>query len=291
MARVVVLGDLHGAFDDSDARWLNADEPDAIVLLGDLGGNGAVPACAPAIASLRPRVAWIPGNHDGITFARMAAEIVGPSAAAWLDGGIEARVRAVEAALAPARMVAWTAWPVGPLWVIAGRPHSLGGPAHAFAAWTKRAWGIGSLDASAERLSSLVDQAPAGAPILFFGHNGPSGCGGAREDPFGRDFDPRAGDWGDPDLRVAIARARDQGRLVVAIGGHMHHRLRGGGARRTVHVEGPRVAVINAAVVPRIDRGGGRHHVEVEATDAEIVVSAVRVIDGVRDVRVLAAAR
>jgi uncharacterized protein (TIGR04168 family) len=293
LTAIAVFGDLHGSFDHEDALATDAAGLDGVVFVGDLGGGarGEVPACAAAIASLRTPAWWVPGNHDGVTFPQLAAEIVGvPGAGALLDGGMEARAQALVAALQPARLVAWERWEVAGLSVIAGRPHSLGGPSFAFASWTRRRWGIDTLEASAARLCALIDEVPSGAPVLLVAHNGPAGCGAGRADPFGRDFDRRQGDWGDPDLRVAVDHARAGGRPMVVVAGHMHHGLRGGGERRTVHLEDG-VIIVNAAVVPRIERGGVRHHVEVRVEDGGLAVTAVRLLRGARDVRQIGALR
>ena len=60
---------------------------------------------------------------------------------------------------------------------------------------------------SAERLKELVDECPA-ERIIFFAHNGPTGLGEDRSDIWGCDFRPAGGDFGDPDLRIAIDHAR-----------------------------------------------------------------------------------
>lgn len=285
MVALAVLGDLHGSFDGHDVSLLDASDLDGVVLVGDLGGGfrGGVPACAAAIASMRTPSWWVPGNHDGISLAQLGLEIVG-GAGSLLDRGMEARATALEAALRPCRRVAWERWTVGPLHVLAGRAHSLGGPSLAFSSWTKRVWGIGSLEESAARLRTLVEEVPPGAPLLFIAHNGPTGCGATRRDPFGRDFDRREGDWGDPDLGAAVAHARARGCPTVVVAGHMHHRLRGGGERRTVHEE-EGLIVVNAAVVPRIERSDLRHHVEVRCDGAGIEVVRVQVLRGARDLR------
>ena len=163
--------------------------------------------------------------------------------------------------------------------MLAGRPHSCGGPRLAFARYLRDAFGVASMEQSAARLCALVDQAPRDRPLLILSHNGPAGLGDRRSDPCGRDFHPDEGDWGDPDLAIAIAHAKAQGhRLLAVVSGHMHHALRGGGTR-TWHVERGSVLYVNAARVPRIFEDSGRHRrhhvaltVEGDAARAEPVL-------------------
>ncbi|MEQ1569933.1 MAG: hypothetical protein ABMA64_30145 [Myxococcota bacterium] len=131
-----------------------------------------------------------------------------------------------------------------------------------FAPALEAAHGVGSLEASADRLEALV--AGSDGAIVFLAHNGPRGLGTGAGAPFamqravdGTDWvgsvrrlraGERAGiDLGDPDLAEAIARARHRGRTVLAVvAGHMHHR-----STRRWNVEQDGVLYVNAARVPR----------------------------------------
>jgi uncharacterized protein (TIGR04168 family) len=230
---------------------------------------------------LRTATFWMPGNHDGMTFPQVAAEALGPrSLADALTRGMEARVATLDAAMGQVTRVAYTRWTVGDgVQMVAARPHTMGGPSLSCRPYLAKTYGIDSMEASAARLVSLVEEAPDDAPMILVGHNGPFGLGDSRESPFGRDFHPDEGDWGDPDLGEAVVKAAATGRHVAVVAGHMHHHLRGGGARRTAGLLGS-AKVINTARVPRIQRDGCRHHVELHVYEAGITAFAVEVRDG-----------
>ena len=94
-----------------------------------------------------------------------------------------------------------------------------------------------------------------GERIVVLAHDGPKGLGAARDAIFGCDFRAEAGDWGDSDLAIALDRALDAGRPVVAVvAGHMHHALRGGGTRAW---QATRRGVLHVnAAVPRVTEQG-----------------------------------
>ena len=123
--------------------------------------------------------------------------------------------------------------------------------------------GVSSLEASAERLRSLVESSSANR-LIFLAHNGPTGLGAQRHDIWGCDFRREEGDQGDVDLEVAIEHARSLGKKVEAVvAGHMHRTLRGGG-QRLWKVEENGSLYVNAACVPRVFSHNGetlRHHV------------------------------
>jgi uncharacterized protein (TIGR04168 family) len=148
------------------------------------------------------------------------------------------------------------------LTVVAGRPHSLGGPRLGFRRYLKERFDVSSMEDSAARLCRAFDRAPDDHPIIVLAHCGPAGLGAARDAMFGCDFRRQAGDWGDEDLRDAIAYARGSGKRIIAVvAGHMHHRLRGGG-ERSWQLQREGVCYVNAARVPRARRQRQeRHHV------------------------------
>lgn len=266
--RIAVIGDIHGHWTPDDTVWFDRSGVDLVLVVGDLAGlrwSGTL-AVASELARLTVPMVLIPGNHDATHPVQLGAEVLGvPSLGGRLAGTQAARVATLEQAVAPHAVGAWSTHPVGGpdgLTLIAGRPHSMGGPSMAFAAYLQARWGVMDLEASAARLRALVDACDT-EDVIFAAHNGPAGLGDRREDIWGRDFDPRQGDWGDADLRDAIAHARATGHRVRAvIAGHMHRRLRGGGARID-RLERDGVQYVNAAEVPRIT-GGRHHHVAVE---------------------------
>ena len=136
-----------------------------------------------------------------------------------------------------------------------------------FRPYLSRVHGVTSLEASAARITQRIDES-RGSRIVFLAHNGPSGLGARRSDIWGCDFKRGEGDFGDPDLRLAIDHARARGKHVLAVlAGHMHHTLRGGGGTRTWLARDEAGTLhVNAARVPRVFMAGGkeqRHHVEV----------------------------
>jgi uncharacterized protein (TIGR04168 family) len=200
---------------------------------------------------------WTPGNHDVVTLGELVRTLRGEPVEA---GPILVRWEQWRNALAPAVALAWDVVPVGELYVVAGRPFTIGGPCVANGELLEAVWGIRTLAESTARLLALVERVPVGAPVLVVNHNGPTGCGAGRADTFGRDFDPAEGDWGDPDLGALVA-AFDGRNPTLVIAGHMHRTLRGGGERSPSARVGE-VDVVNAAVVPRKTQGM-RHWVEV----------------------------
>lgn len=277
--RIGVIGDVHLAFDDVDARLLDEQGYDAILFVGDLAGyshKGGLEV-ARSIARLRTPALVVPGNHDAANALQMAAEVLEADVLLpLLNRGQRARERELASALGPARVAGYSVHTLeterGPLDVIAGRPHSAGGAHLAFRPYLAEAFGVTDMEASARKLCALVDESRA-EDLVFLAHNGPSGLGARRDDIWGCDFRKSEGDFGDPDLREAIDHARARGKRVRAVvAGHMHHGLKGGGRRRWI-VEKDGVLYVNAARVPRVFSRAGRlwrHHVE-------LVVGADRV--------------
>jgi uncharacterized protein (TIGR04168 family) len=239
---------------------------------------------ARSIAALGRRALVMPGNHDGIHAGQLMAEVMRRRRLGRVLGGGQARRCAeLAAALGEAALCGYSAHdvatPRGALSVIAARPHSMGGSYLAYERYLARRFGIRSIDDSARRLQALVDGSSHGR-LVFFAHSGPAGLGGGRADIWGCDFRPEEGDWGDEDLRRAIAHARAAGRQVLAVvAGHMHHAVKGGGRRpwRTVQ---DAILYVNAARVPRIFRCGSevvRHHVAVSVGEEGVTATEVLV--------------
>ncbi len=224
MIRLAVVGDIHGYWDPRSQHHF--DGYDAVIVLGDLPGRGTpFSIVARAMGQIRPPTLLTPGNHDP---ARALATF-------------------------PGTIAAYSLHRIGPITLVAGRPHSAGGPR--LRAPLPR-WSIATLEQSAARLCALVEEAPT-SDLVFISHNGPSGLGPRADDPWGCDFGPH-GDWGDPDLRAAIDHAARSGKRVRAVcAGHMHLRLRDGRQRRDT-VRCGNTLYLNAAQVPRIERD--RHH-------------------------------
>ncbi len=284
--RIGVIGDLHTAWDDFDAAWFNQSEYALLLHTGDLG-DGTVRSglrIARSIAKLDRPTLVMPGNNDSTHMAQLAAEFAHQKGLVrLLSLGHGRRSRALADALGDVNLCGYSAhrFEIGEvdLTLIAGRPHSMGGPELAFAPSLESAYGIRSMEDSSQRLMGLVDSSETDA-LLFFSHNGPTGLGDAPSDIWGCDFKKGGGDWGDPDLRRAIDHARAIGKRVLAVvAGHMHHRVRGGG-ERTWLLEKDGVLYVNAARVPRIAPGKDdvyRHHVSLEIRPSGVDVQEVQV--------------
>ncbi|MFW5921106.1 MAG: metallophosphoesterase [Polyangiales bacterium] len=279
--RIAVVGDVHLRWDATDVAQLDEAGYDLVLFVGDLAGyreRGGLQT-ARRIAPLRTPALLMPGNHDAVPLLQLAAETCGwRRTAHWLGGTQDRRCHALEEALGDVPLAGYSLHTVGEgpgaVSIVAGRPHSMGGPRLAFARHLRRHFGIESLEQSAERLRALVDRAEH-ERLVFFAHNGPSGLGARRDDIWGCDFKAEEGDWGDPDLRDAIDYARTSGHRVLAVcAGHMHHALKGGG-HRPWELRRDGILYVNAARVPRVFQQGGRelrHHVrlQIDENDASV---------------------
>lgn len=281
MTRIAVIGDIHGAWNARDVEYFNAAGYDLVLFVGDLSWLTGAVKVARRISRLDVPALLIPGNHDGCTPLQLLAEMHHrEKAARRLSRGQAQRVQAIEEALGPVTLAGYSLHRCGAVSVIAGRPHAMGGDRLYFADYLRWRFGVDSLAASAERLRQLVDQSEA--QIVFLAHNGPSGLGDAPDSIWGCDFDPERGDFGDPDLREAIAYARASGRRVRAVvAGHMHHQVEGGGCRPWYRVQGGTL-YLNAARVPRAERADGgmrRYHLRLELDAHETRASEIWVAD------------
>lgn len=275
--RLALIGDVHLRFDARDAAEIDGASYDAVLFVGDLAGyshRGGL-RVARAIAALRTPAVAIAGNHDGAHPHQLLAEMMRHEASIELSSaGHRDRVEQLRRALSPVILGGYSIHPLRSgsdrIDCIAARPHSFGGAQLSFRPILRAAFDIDSIERSAECLCALVDRAETDR-IVFLAHNGPSGLGARRHDIWGCDFRASEGDFGDPDLRVAIEHARRTGRKVLAVlAGHMHHAVRGGG-ERTWLVREQETLFVNAARVPRIFRRGGeimRHRVEVTIAGA-----------------------
>ncbi len=257
------------AWSRRDLCWFGQADYDLLLFVGDLASyfrDGR--SVARSLARLPMPILVMAGNHDGVSLPQLIAEALCHDE--WshrLGCGQSRRCRALERALAPVPLVGYSLHPFHlkqqSLAVLAARPHSMGGPRLSFQRYLTERFGVGSLDESAQRLESLIDQWD-GEQLIVLAHNGPSGLGSSGTDIWGCDFRASAGDFGDPDLARAVTYAQNQGKQVIAVvAGHMHHTLRGGG-QRSWRVERDGVIYVNAACVPRTVRRAGRrrrHHI------------------------------
>ncbi len=279
-ATIGVIGDVHLLWDDTDVSFFNEAGYDLLLFVGDLAGYTQVRGLrvARSLRKLAVPAMCIPGNHDGLHAFQLGAEIT-PRAGRLRNAfcwGQDRRCRSFDRALGHVEMVAYSRRRVAPagvaLNIVVGRPHSIGGKRLACIRYLREAYGVGSMDASMERLKGLVDQCDD-APILFLAHNGPSGLGDRASSIWGCDFRKQEEDWGDRDLEEAVRYANDNGRKVLAaVAGHMHRKTKKG-KRRPLQVEKDGVIYVNAAEVPRhrmINGRKERHHVRLTVTPNQV---------------------
>jgi uncharacterized protein (TIGR04168 family) len=232
---------------------------------------------ARSIAQLRQPTLVMPGNNDTVDIEQLAAELA-------LQGGVSrilAITRDTASTASDIRLCGYSlhelrsqAYDVD---IIAGRPHSMGGPHLSFPDYMAATYAIDSLENSAQRMCALVDAAQA-PNLIFVAHNGPTGLGVHPDAIWGCDFKPDGGDWGDPDLEQVIDYARACGKQVLAVvAGHMHLHTKQG-SERPWTVEQNGTLYINSARVPRIfssAEGTCRHHLAMTISAAGIAVTEV----------------
>ncbi len=274
--RIAVIGDLHTFWDHVDLAQISGLFYDLLCFVGDLGGGTRESSLAVArnISKLQLPTLVMPGNNDTGDIHELAAELAHQSGIQTLMAmGADDSIKQHSVRLCGytrhtievgARRVA----------LITGRPHSMGGPELSFPDFMQESYGIGSLDESFSKLKELIEHCEEDE-LLFISHNGPRGLGEEPHDMWGCDFKEGGGDWGDPDLQLAIEYAQSIGKKVLAvIGGHMHLRTKQGAVRSWIS-EREGVQYVNAARVPRIfnDRDNVfRHHLEMTLTESDLSV-------------------
>ena len=277
-AKIGLIGDLHGSWDDEDVRAFNASDYDLLIFTGDLGSgthrNGV--AIARSIAGLTKRTIVMPGNNDAPFMPEIAAEFGHQRGLAeLLDLEAERALRHAQIILCGYRLHR-LALGDQELTLISARPCAMGGGEFSFPDAIVRNYGVSNMEESTELLVSMVDQVQTESVVLL-GHNGPLGLGSHANDIWGCDFRPEEGDWGDLDLATAVARSQERGHRLTVIAGHMHHRLRDG-RLRTWQIERDGVLYLNPARVPRIYAGVDRelrYHAALELSDNRAHASEV----------------
>lgn len=272
-----VIGDIHGFWDERDTAFFNRASYDMLLFVGDFARIAGGLPVARRLSELTTPAWAIPGNHDGVTTAQLLGELKNQAMLQRFGGiGMKRRVRALAQAMAPVRLGGYTLQTLtDDLGLLIARPHAMGADRFYYRHYLKKRFGVDDFDASAARLKQLVDGAPRDLVVLA--HNGPAGLGDSPESPFGCDFAPEHGDFGDPDLRAAIEHARAGGRRVRAVvAGHMHHRSKHSGAWRSTQAREGDTLHINAARVPRIEHHGARrHHVALTVTPDQVAAETL----------------
>jgi len=273
---IAVLGDLHSSWDPEDLGYFNRSDYGLILVTGDLGRTRSQDGrrIARSLTHLLADVLVMPGNNDVEEYPHIRAELTYRRARADLlaDALPDAGAPVTE----PAQLCGYSVHPLQlnglEVSLVAGRPFSMGGPTLTYPEALQRLYSVRTLAESSARLCALVDSVST-QHVIFLAHNGPSGLGGRAEDIWGRDFDPQAGDWGDPDLRVAIEHARARGLTVLAVvAGHMHWSLRDlPDVHRRWQRQEDGTLYLNAARVPRVFEHEGktvRQHIRLQLSAA-----------------------
>jgi len=278
--RLAVVGDLHTHWDAADLRQFAIADYDLLFFTGDLGGGTQESSLrvARSMAQLSTPALVMPGNNDTDSIIRLEAELAhqrGIGLLSAIAGNRERRNQSIAlCGYSEHRLI------IGQreISLIAGRPHSMGGPELSFPEFMSENYGVDNLTQSTERIKSLVDS--AAQQLIFISHNGPKGLGDRENDMWGCDFKDNGGDWGDPDLALALDYAKESGKQVLAvIAGHMHLRTKQG-EERAWQREVDEKLYINAARVPRIfsDKSNVyRHHVAVTIDEYDLSVEEVLV--------------
>lgn len=266
MLKLAIIGDIHNCWDEDDLVYFNQSDYDAILFVGDLPGrlHTTTISVAKSMAKIRKRALYMPGNHDAVTTMQLIAEIRrGPKLIERLSKHHEKQCAELREALGNIEYCGYSKHTIESsdtkVDVVAGRPHSMGGPYLGYAPYLRRQFAVESIEDSGEKLKRIVDSCDHS--ILFFAHNGPTGLGEKRDDIWGCDFSSTEGDFGDADLEMAMMHASSSKNNLGVVAGHMHQTLRGGGFRKWF-VQREDSVYINAARVPRIfkDQGEKLHH-------------------------------
>ncbi|MCB1308777.1 MAG: metallophosphoesterase [Leptospiraceae bacterium] len=291
--RLAIIGDIHKAWDDADAAYFNASDYDALLFVGDLPGRthrGTLDVARGMSAVNKPAL-FLPGNHDGVSMMQLLAELQqNRSRIEKKSRGQEQLCAELDAALGAIRMCGYSRHTLTSgstvIDVVAARPHSMGGDRLAYAPYLERTFGIGSMADSAARILDCIRACEN--PILILAHNGPTGLGGERNSIWGCDFRKEAGDFGDPDLRMALDQARVENCPVLGVvAGHMHLHVRGLPDRDWC-VRQDNLTFVNAARVPRIFKLEGErvhHHIRMTIQAESVQVAEVLISDAGRVIR------
>jgi uncharacterized protein (TIGR04168 family) len=245
-ARIAIVGDIHHQWDHTDHAALQGLGVDLVLFVGDYG-NEAVDIVR-QISQLDLPKAAIMGNHD----AWYSVTAKGKARCPY-DRTQEDWVQAQLDLLGNCHVgYGGQDFPDLGLSVVGARPFSWGGAKWKYSKFCKARLGVHSFAESAKRIVGAIAAATC-ETILIIGHNGPAGLGDRPDDLCGKDWGENPqGDYGDPDLAIAIAQAQAAGKSIPLVTfGHMHHRLKSGQPRRTQQQVG-QTLYFNAACVPRM---------------------------------------
>lgn len=284
LTKIAVVGDIHDQWEIEDEMALKHLEVDLVMFVGDFG-NEAVEVVKAIAAVDIPKVAVF-GNHDAWYTATEWGRKKCP-----YDRTQEDRVQQQIDLFGDAHVgYGKREFPELGLTVVGTRPFSWGGPEWKYPDFYQQRFGVNGFTESTNLIVEAVESAAA-ENVIFLGHNGPTGLGDAPEDPVGRDWKPRGGDFGDPDFTEAIAQTRALGKKIPLVAfGHMHHKLRHTQERlrKRVDVDIEGTVYLNAASVPRIIEVDGhkQRNFSIVSLEAGVVSEATLVWVG-HDLRVV----
>jgi len=252
--KIAAIGDIHHQWEPADNETLEHLGVDLALFVGDFGNESV--EVVRTIASLQLPFAAICGNHD----AWYTASDWGRRQAPY-DRRLEDRVQQQLDLLGAAHVgYGWRDFPELGVSVVGARPFSWGGPTWRNEEFYRDRYNIRNFTESIARITASASAA-ACETLIFLGHNGPHGLGDRPEDACGRDWEPRGGDFGDPDFAAAMQQARAAGKRIACVAfGHMHHQLRHRRDRlreRCCH-DALGTVYVNAASVPRVVKRQGQ---------------------------------
>jgi len=281
------VGDIHGFWEDSDTEYFNASDYDFLLLTGDLPDHKPFPNrrqnLYQKLNALRIPTYMALGNWDGANLLQLIGEVFQNKAFIHLGSlGHIRRIRKLKQNLSNIQIGSYSLIPLSDenptskkrndpnsnlgdfshanersrfnrIGLLIGRPFTCGGPNLGFQPSLKRIYRITSMEDSVESYKKLIDSCKEDFhSLIFLTHNGPTGLGDKATDIYGCDFRREEGDWGDPDLEVAIRYAKSNGiQIPLVVSGHMHHQNPKTKSLRKWLLEKDGTTYLNAAKVPR----------------------------------------
>lgn len=250
MVKIAVIGDVHDLWEQVDNAALKHLGVDLALFVGDYG-NEAVDVVRRIAAVDLPKAAIL-GNHD----AYYSASNKGIKNCPY-DREKEDWVQLQMDLLGDDHIgFGKREFPQFDITVVGGRPFSWGGSKWRYRKFYRDRFDVRSFDESLDLILTAADEAE-NSILIFVGHVGPYGLGAQPEDPCGKDWDERGGDYGDPDFAEAIALTQQSGKRVPLVTfGHMHHKLKNNTdrLRRRIATDLTGTLYFNAANVPRIEK-------------------------------------
>ncbi|KAL6770274.1 hypothetical protein ACKKBG_A34310 [Auxenochlorella protothecoides x Auxenochlorella symbiontica] len=226
--KLVLVGDVHGDWDEDSATAARHLEPDAVLFLGDFGNEDV--ALVRSLAALDLPKAFILGNHDAMFSLSgrgkeyyvkriLQKSTLGPFCSDPGSGASPNVALQLEALGSMHLGYASATMADGRLSVVGARPFSQGGAMDDHVTdFYQRHYDVDSMSMSAQRIVETAERQHEAAPhlpLVLIAHNGPSGLGGRPEDPCGVDWRPGGGDHGDADLEVGIPVLRRHPKTVL----------------------------------------------------------------------------